>query len=480
MPSVVNFKGFQPENSTNLSKIQTSSSVPEIKLNNLPQINYTALNNSWYNPKIAMLIVSPNITTFIQALQPLKNWENEKGVKTVIASNFSKYEGRDKAERIRNMIKQYYKKDGIRWVLLAGDAKESLIPTRYVYNPDTVVVGGNSESVGDRYFKPTDYYYAALKGSWDQDNDSIFGESKKYNANGVDEISWTPDVYVGRFPADTAQQLEIMVNKTINYEKSPDVGTWMNNMLLAGAVSDLASQEPPDGEDEARLTQYIWKNYVLDNMNFTQLYRTTSFSPETPPPPNNEGILTESSFDSNVNSGYSTILFAGHGNPDYYEGKIAGTIYSSSDAQKSNNTNMPSLFYADACTTAPYDLESYNDNIGETLMRQQNAGAIAYIGAMRVTWYFTNDYSLEKLNRGNAKLFWYEFFHNKEFQPGKALYDSKVAYMNSEYFQTQTSITEESQRKNLLTYNLLGDPEVDIYTNTPVHVKNTLPNKFYE
>jgi hypothetical protein len=457
------------------------ASSHDINLKDLPQIDYSALNKTWYEPNIEMLIVSPNISGFINALEPLKNWKNEKGVKTIIASNYSKYEGVDKAEKIRNLIKDYYERDNIRWVLLAGDAQEDLIPIRYVYNPDTVILE-DRENVGNAYYKPTDFYYADLTGNWDQDNDGRYGEASQYNANGEDEISWIPEVYVGRFPADTVQELEIMVNKTINYEKDPLVGEWMNKMLLAGAVSDTIYVEPPDGEDEARLTEYIWKNYVLDEMNFTHLFNAVGFIPEASPAPNTNYSLTRTKFKAEINSGYSTVLFAGHGDPSSYAGSIGNTIYTSSDAQSISNIHMPSLIYGDACSTASFD---FNDgNIGEILILQDKAGAIGYIGALRVSWYVTNDYNLDYLNRANAKLFWREFFENKKYQQGRALYDSKVAYTSSDYFKhipfISDEIQRELQRKNILTYSLLGDPEVDIYTNTPVRVKNTLPDQVYE
>jgi len=66
------------------------------------------------------------------------------------------------------MIKDYYEKENIQWVLLAGDAEDSLIPIREVYNPDVVVVGGGESEYSnwDDYYKPTDYYYADLTDSW--------------------------------------------------------------------------------------------------------------------------------------------------------------------------------------------------------------------------------------------------------------------------------------------------------------------------
>jgi len=220
-------------------KIRVSDGYSNVDVTFLPEINYTSLNNIWYNPKIEMLIITPNDTDFINAVKPLMEWKNEKGVKTIILSNFSLYEGRDTAEKIRNMIKEYYEKENIRWVLLAGDAQDDLIPIRKVYNPDVLRwEDGKTETVGDEYYKPTDFYYADLTGTWDSDDDEIWGEAPRDNAYGLDEISWTPEVYVGRLPADNAHELEIMINKTLKYETNPEVGDWMNRMLLAGGISE--------------------------------------------------------------------------------------------------------------------------------------------------------------------------------------------------------------------------------------------------
>jgi hypothetical protein len=141
---------------------------------------------------------------------------------------------------------------------------------------------------------------------------------------------------------------------------------------------------------------------------------------------------------------------------------------------------MPSLVYADACSTSSYDID--DGSIGETLIKRPYSGAIGYIGALRVTWYYPNDLNLEKLNRANAKLFFEEFFQNKKFQQGRALYDSKVSYINSDYYQNRRTLIEkydEAERKNLLTYCLLGDPEVDIYTNIPVNAIDPFNDNVY-
>lgn len=474
-----------PANSAVLNELELSNGISNISLDDLPE-SYTSLNESWYNPPIEMLIVAPNQTEFIENLEPLARWKNEKGVKTIILSNYSLYPGIDDAEKIRNMIKSYYESDKIRWVLLAGDAENDLIPIRYVFNPDVKLVTGQSEySNWDDYYKPTDYYYAELDGDWNQDGDGNWGENPENNANGVDEITWIPDVYVGRLPADNAVELSNMINKSMKYERNPKIGNWMNHMLLAAGIS---SYLPP--EDEARLSEYIWSNYTQFEMNFTHLTQTTgSFTPTTPPIPNQEAALTNENFEDAFNgdafgNGSSVVFFAGHADPTQFTDSSGyGPFYTRDDASSSSNLNMPSLVYADACTTSPYDKEDSvgDNNIGENLINRPNGGAIGYIGGIRVTWYLEEDNNLEKLNRGNAKLFFKEFFDGKKFQQGRALFDSKVSYMNSDYFlRGDTSMELEWQRKNILAYNLLGDPEIDIYTDIPASVPNYFTGDIYE
>ncbi|MFX0187327.1 MAG: C25 family cysteine peptidase [Candidatus Hodarchaeota archaeon] len=450
-----------------------AADVTDVDLSELPQIDYS-WGAEWEDPKIEMLIIVPaNKPAWVEAVKPLAAWKNEKGVKTIILNDTSGFSGIDKAEEIRNMIKYYYERENIKWVLLCGDAQADLIPIRKVYNPDI-----SGEAFLD---KPTDYYYADLTGSWDSDGDGVFGEAARF-AGGIDEIEWTPDVYVGRLPANNLYELELLVNKTLKYESDPFIGQWMNRMLLAGGISEPTPTES-GYEDEGRLTQYIWQQYIPSAMNFTHLvdytgkYYASQFIPDDP-----FVDLTQARVSQNMTAGYSTVIMAGHGDNNNFYSKLSPiqtTGYSSNDAKSIGNTNMPSLVYIDACETTSYDKN--DGNLGETLINATHAGAIGVIGALRITFYYTNDAKLEKLNRGNAKLFWYEFFVEKKFQQGKALYDSKVAYINSDYYQNRVNPTyEEEERKNLLTYCLLGDPEVDIYTDIPSKASNPFTGNIFE
>jgi hypothetical protein len=478
---------FNLNDANNSAVIALADETPDINLSVLPQIDYNAINQMWYTSKVEMLIITPKDNdAYYNACIPLRDWKNEKGVKTIIKNDYVENSslyggGTDTAEMIRSMIKWYYDNEDLQWVLLVGDVGTGIneLPIREVYNPDVVDVGPpNSEySTWNDYIKPTDFYYADLTGNWNEDGDGNWGESSIRNDNGKDEIEWTPEVYVGRLPANSTNELEIMINKTLKYETNPTIGAWMNRMLLAGGISDVAgsgSPPDPDGEDESRLTTYIWQQYTSKEMGFKHLEAHTYY---VPPPP--KYTLSQANLVSDFHSGYSTVIIAGHGTPFEMSSQSIGVVYNDGDAASAGNIGMPSLVYGDACTTSSYDKN--DGSIGERLIKEPNAGAIGYIGGLRVTWYLPDDYDFNYLNRANARLFFKEFFENRAFQQGKALYDSKVAYLNSFVFENPLSdIRQEWQRKNILTYNLLGDPEVDIYTKKPGNLTNYFSGNIYE
>ena len=71
--------GFQldfsrPSNNLDSSEVEVSTSgYSDVDLSFIPEIDYNSLNKLWYEPKIEMLIVSPNQSDFINALIPLRD-----------------------------------------------------------------------------------------------------------------------------------------------------------------------------------------------------------------------------------------------------------------------------------------------------------------------------------------------------------------------------------------------------------------------
>lgn len=163
-------------------------------------INYTQ-NRSRY-PAVAdgerMVIISP--THYLNAVKPLAEWKNKKGIKTTIHDYIPETGGG--AEGVLSFLQNKYTTENLAYVLLIGDIQDILC---------FYVEGRGGDPI-----------YALLSG---KDN--------------------YPDIFVGRFSGESEAQIQTMVHKVIQYEKEPDPnGEWYAKAM------GIASSEgtPPDKE----------------------------------------------------------------------------------------------------------------------------------------------------------------------------------------------------------------------------------------
>ncbi|MFX1236638.1 MAG: C25 family cysteine peptidase, partial [Promethearchaeota archaeon] len=159
--------------------------------------------------------------------QYLANLKNLKGIKTIIVNVeeiYANYTGVDNQEKIRNFIIDAYSKWGIEYVLLGGDGDgadvggesgDFIIPARNLYCPSPY---------GDDFI-PSDLYYSALDGTWNDDNYALWGEP------GEDDLF--AEVYVGRAPVDSEEELSNFIMKTIAHEASIDED-YLSRALMIG------------------------------------------------------------------------------------------------------------------------------------------------------------------------------------------------------------------------------------------------------
>jgi hypothetical protein len=144
---------------------------------------------------------------------------------------------------------------------------------------------------------------------------------------------------------------------------------------------------------------------------------------------------------------------------------IWDNMISTTEASAST-ASIPALIYADSCFTGGYDYSK--GSLAGAYLRNM---AIGYIGAMRISWYYrgTMQDSLSwGLNRYMSYAFWQLFFAGTTgYRPGQTLYQAKTDYIAT-FQAVHTQRTWETyHRKNLLTYALFGDPEVDVFTANP-------------
>lgn len=166
------------------------------------------------------------------SFQPLVDWKIQKGLNATVVlvedimndpdyhcdglfgDGLGSPKFNDTQAHIRNFIKDAYQNWGTQYVLLGGD--DEIIPSRgvYVY----------ADSYTD-YNIPCDMYYGALDGSWDNDNDTIFGEAVEYwsgpeNGTAGEEADFFAEVYIGRATVNNAMEVTTFVRKTLTYEQA--------------------------------------------------------------------------------------------------------------------------------------------------------------------------------------------------------------------------------------------------------------------
>ncbi|HQR20365.1 MAG TPA: C25 family cysteine peptidase [Burkholderiaceae bacterium] len=166
-----------------------------------------------------LLIVCPKDSAFISACTDYAQFKRASGVTCLVLPFDSNLE-RQRMEKLPFLKQQridpnlltepaaclkvdlfgYYLTKNTRYVMLTGDVDK--LPTPWF----------EFSQSGNRYFYPTDLYYADLLKrspkrifqSWDPDRDSVKGE---FQADQISAIDFTPDLAIGRIPASSAVEL---------------------------------------------------------------------------------------------------------------------------------------------------------------------------------------------------------------------------------------------------------------------------------
>ena len=190
-------------------------------------------NNIKTNDKYDMIIIAP--TCFCKSLVTFIQHKNDLGISTIFVSldeiytgTYFETQGRDNQEKIKYFIKDSIENWGITYVLFVGSSRD--IPVRYCYNND--MYGYENRFVSDLYY--ADIYDENYNfSSWDSDEDGFFGEWKENYAEDK-PIDLKPDVCLGRLACLNTKEVEIVVNKIINYEKQPADDSWFKRMVVVG------------------------------------------------------------------------------------------------------------------------------------------------------------------------------------------------------------------------------------------------------
>lgn len=397
-----------------LSKIEVFDIHIKVELSN-PTFGSMQFSSSLQQEDPRYVIVTPS--AFSSAVESLATWKEQIGFsvqKTTLEYIYNNFPGRDKPEKLREFIKESYYTNGSEYYLLVGDC--DVCPAREVWDP--------APGPGlDNGTEPCDLYFECLDGNWDADEDSLFGEME-------DNVDFFPEVMVGRLPVSTAQEVAAVCEMIRKIEENPEPGDWIKKFLLLGNTAFTY------GDSAAAVDEEINQKFLAGSFfDVTRLYDV-------------DGSLSTSAVTSAMNQGVGLVDFFDHGAYDTWVGALT-----TGDVLNLVNGNKRFLAYAMACETAAFDYQQYT-TISEAFFRNPNGGAIAYIGATRVSWASYDCFD------GLHHRFWNNFLTqattNMEAHPKEAL-QAALIEMASTYDMSGPS------RETVYQTIYFGDPALNLY-----------------
>ncbi|MFZ4399732.1 MAG: C25 family cysteine peptidase [Bacteroidales bacterium] len=258
---------------------------------------------------------------FQSALQPFVQWKTKKGFKVIEA-----YTNNAAVGNTTTSIKAY-----LQSLYNAGTTADPA-PTYVLFVGDIAQVPSFSGTTGTH---KTDLYYCEYTGDF------------------------FPEVYYGRFSAQTVAQLQPQINKTLEYEQYLMLNkSFLNNVLMVAGVD--ASNAPTYGNGQVN---YATSTYFNTNNGFnctSYLYPASATS--------------AASIIQQVSEGVGFANYTAHGGSSGW----SDPSFSVSDVATLQNNGKYPLMVGNCCVTNQFDV---SECFGEALLRANNKGAIGYIGA---------------------------------------------------------------------------------------------------
>lgn len=356
---------------------------------------------------------------------------------------FEHYAGKDLQEKMRNAIKEAYNLKGLDYVLLGGNT--TIVPARGL--SCQVLTGGEWDKSNNI---PADLYYVALDGDWDSNGNGIYGE---YNdSTGFDEADLYPELSIGRFPAETHEQMQNMINKSIRYQISPIVDEMDKHVLFGEFLwadpltwaADYMELLLGYRQDNGYTTQGL-----PSNLRLSKWYDQDSLDSW-----NEETVKQE------LASGYSFLHHDGHADYSYVM-KFSYYELNDSDFVAVNGIDHTTpIFYSEGCNAGGFD---YRTCIASKIVTSPYI-SVGGIFNSRFGWFNegqTEGPSIHLHREFENAIYGLHYTHF-----GKALSLSKLA--TAPWVAALGQHEQNALRWNFYTINLLGDPAMRIYSQKPV------------
>jgi len=282
---------------------------------------------------------------------------------------------------------------------------------------------------------------------------AFFNQSYKYGACPsdqwyvvFDEKSGIPEYAIGRWPVSDWKELELVIDKRINYTNEAPVGPWRNEMLYIAGFEDVFKNQ----------TENMINRQVPKEFSINRIFINPS-SVKTPFFGGSDTLIYL------FNKGLTLINFMGHGGGAVWSDR---SLFNTSHIEYLDNYNKLPFITSLTCFTADFTNVT---GLGEHLLIAENGGAIGLWGATSVGW-IKNDYLM-------AKPF-YDVIFNPGITVGEAIQYAKIKYLADHYF-------DYLKFSMVNSYMLIGDPTITIpfpgkQSNLTISESNPQPGQTIE
>jgi agmatine/peptidylarginine deiminase len=334
--------------------------------------------------------------SFMTNIQPYVDWKIQKGINTEL-HNVSDIG--TTATDIMNFIQsEYDENNGLTFVQLVGDDDE--IP----YFTHSCLQGNDA----------ADPKYSLLEGS---DN--------------------YPEIFIGRFSAETTSQVDTQVERSIEYERDINSGSWLHKGM--GVASDQGTGDDGEYDDE-----HI-DNIRADLLGYTYTEVDQIYDPSG----------TSAQVSAGLNAGRSIINYCGHGSSTSW----STTGFNTTNINALTNDNMLPFICSVACLNGNFT--GYTC-FAEAWLRATNGsnptGAISiYASTINQSWSppMSAQDEVADLLCGTGP---YAGTGNQKNSIGGLMYNGSCLMMD-EYFSAGEDM--------FLTWHIFGDASLQVRTDTP-------------
>lgn len=245
---------------------------------------------------------------------------------------------------------------------------------------------------------------------------------------------WIHEVIVGRASVETEEQITTFINKVLKYEKNPPLSNYPLDVLLIGM--DL---NPSTHSEELKETVV---SYAPGYFNINKVYDSHGGNHR------DSAIYYWNQGMNLVNhSDHCNVTVMGLGSENH------GWLLTNSDVDMLTNDDEPCIIVSDGCEPNAMD---YNDCIAEHwVIYNDNQAGIAFNGNTRHGWGYVG--SPASLSGELDLWWWYGLFTQNQNDLGNAIVYAKHS------FGAASGIRAHCE----WTFNLLGEPAMPIWTNTP-------------